>query len=251
MASPPASPQSIVFAPSQLAEGLEAFPFDLRVLAHTDDCTDVFKLRHVAYVRDGLIPANRAGSVSDDGDRAAEAVQVAAYHDGRCVGSFRMTFKGWTDPVSVLPCAPHYPALQSAGLRKLSMAEISAMIIDPALTNRTHRTALYGALVRAGLIAGQVAHTAMLLVTARPEWVRFYTHLLRFHVIGAPARYPPANVELTLLGGNLAGAGARHIARSRFFHASPAEFASMRSALARALNSSPYAHSLGHSAGGA
>lgn len=242
--------QPVTFTPRESASGAAAFPYELRVFSHSDEPESVFRLRHATYLHEGALDEPGGGLFTDAADRCEQTVHLAAFHAQNCKCAVRMTIKGWTDPIRVLPCAQHYPAIQSAGLRKLSIAELSHIVVDPAVTSPAHRTVLYSAMLRAGLLAVQSARIAMLVAAAKPEWLQLYTRMLRFHQIGVPARYPPSKVDLTLVGGNMVGAGRREVERNAFFKTSPPEIASMREALLRCLGSSSHKQVLAHSLDG-
>lgn len=144
----------------------------------------------------------------------------------------RVTLKGWTEAVSILPCAAHFPAIRSAGLRKLSIAEMSHLVTDPRLGD-TASAVIHAALLRAALLAAQAARIAMLVTATSAERALCYARLLRFHSIGTPAPYPPGDAPLTLTGGSMVGAAGRGIARHAFFVTAEEEIASMQSQLAR------------------
>ena len=58
---------------------------------------------------------------------------------------------------------------------------------------------------------------------------------VRFHPIGLPALYPPGDFKITLLGGSLEQAQSRQRMQNRFFKITDEEVASMKDAIAAAL----------------
>ena len=240
---------SLIFKP-QACLSTEAFPYELRVMSRPEDRAGLLRLRLAALRSDGRVDQNDVSVVNDAVDDAAQTVHVAAVTGGATAGALRMTFKSWTDQVTVLPCAAYFPAIRSAGLRKLSIAEMSHLVVDPALAESAGAV-LHAALLRAALIAAQAARIAMLVTAAVPERAAFYGELLRFHPIGAPAVYPPGSMALTLTGGSMVGtASGRGIERHAFFKTSEEEIASMRTQLFRCLSTSPRADRLPASAEG-
>lgn len=75
----------------------------------------------------------------------------------------------------------------------------------------------------------------MILIATKPDWVRFYQYMLGFHPIGLPALYPPGDFKITLLGGSLEQAQSRQRMQNRFFKITDEEVASMKDAIAAAL----------------
>jgi hypothetical protein len=63
----------------------------------------------------------------------------------------------------------------------------------------------------------------------------FPTARLGFHPIGLPALYPPGDFKITLLGGSLEQAQSRRRMQNRFFKITDEEVASMKDAIAAAL----------------
>lgn len=238
------SEQPLIFLPDEPERRAAAFPYQLRVLSSSaEEVEQIFELRHTAYRHEGWIAGSAGQIVKDEADTNPQTVHMAAYDGEACTAAVRMTIKNWNDPTSILPCAGVYPALQSQGLRKLSIAELSRLVIDPAAA-KDRQTLLFGAMVRAGLTALQAARIAMIVTAVRPEWMMLFTRILRFHTLGKPAMYPPAPVAQSLVGSNMIGAGRREIGRHAFFNVSPQEVASMRAALLNCLGASPQMHVL-------
>ena len=75
----------------------------------------------------------------------------------------------------------------------------------------------------------------MILIATKPDWVRFYQYMPGFHPIGLPALYPPGDFKITLLGGSLEQAQSRRRMQNRFFKITDEEVASMKDAIAAAL----------------
>lgn len=237
------SHNSLVFLPDG-QQRVTGFPYDLRVMRARDAANsgvfdDVIQLRAVAY-GEPLSGAN----FKDDADEQPQTIHIAAFRDGTCAAAVRMTIKNWNDPISVLPCAAIYSSLQSQGLRKLSIAELAHLVIDPNMADPEQRTLLYSAMVRAGLLAVHAARIAMIVIAPPSEWMALFTRILKFHPLGAPQRYHPAIEPRTLVGANMIGAGRREMEQHPFFTLSEPEIASMRAALLRCLGDTPQTHVL-------
>jgi hypothetical protein len=234
------SQKRLVFLPDDPQRRVSAFPYEVRVLRSSDpESDDIVQLRSMTYA-DG----SNAGEYIEPADSKPHSVHMAAYRDQACVAAVRMTIKNWNDAISTLPCAAVYGSLQSQGLRKLSIAELSHLVIDPRVAGAEQRTLLYSAMVRAGLLAVHAARIAMIVIAVQPEWMTLFTRILKFHTLGAPQQYPPSNVPMTLVGANMIGAGRREMERHAFFSVSEPEIVSMRAALLRCLGDTPQMHVL-------
>ena len=227
-------PTSLVFTPPAVAR--EFGETTLRVVSAREDRAQLIAVRHAAFRQAGRLEP-KAG-VEDSCDDADHTVHVGAFKGATAHGAMRVTMKSWTDPISVLPCAAHFPAICSAGLRKLSIMEMSHLATDPRLGEQAG-AAIHAALVRAALLAAQAARIAMLVTAAPAGRAAYYGQLLRFHPIGTPAPYPPGSELFTLTGGSMVGAAGRSIARHSFFVTAEHEIASMRSELLRCLSIAP------------
>ena len=227
--------QSVLFTPGEIGKEQPSFPYELRVISVSEKPCGIFRLRHAYYCHEGWIASDSSKDYCDACDASSNTVHLAAFRGKACVGATRLSIKSWTDSISVLPCASSYPALRSAGLRKLSIAELSHLVVDPGVGDSAQRAALMGVLVRGCLLAVQATRVAMLVSAARPEWLPFYKTMLSFHIIDGPATYPPAPMALTLVGGNMIDAGRRATKRSPFFKTLPTEVSSMHAALSRCL----------------
>ncbi|MGQ0457245.1 MAG: N-acyl amino acid synthase FeeM domain-containing protein [Hyphomicrobium sp.] len=231
-------PMPLAFSPRQITSlGSGAEPrFELKILTSAAERSDALSLRGRAYVAMGHIRQDDGATLSDRFDELPTTALIGAYDEGRLVGAMRVCFCHPWQTLTSLPCAAYYPALADVKRRAPgSLVEISRMAIDPAIDNRSYRTTLYAALVRAGYLAAQAARVSMILIATKPDWVRFYQYMLGFETIGAPAMYPPGDFEITLLGGSLAQAEKRQRMQNAFFKITLDEIASMRTALAGQL----------------
>ncbi|MFN0218984.1 MAG: N-acyl amino acid synthase FeeM domain-containing protein [Hyphomicrobium sp.] len=210
--------------------------FELKILTDEHEREAAFALRGRAYAAMGHLHVDEASSFTDRFDQLATTALFGAYDGRRLVGAMRVSFSHPWLNMSSLPCAAYYPAL--ADVKRAapgSLIEISRMAIDADIDNRSYRTTLYASLVRAGYLAAEAARVSKILIATKPDWVRFYQYMLGFEVIGQPAKYPPGDFQITLLGGSLGQAQKRQRMQNAFFRITLDEIASMRRALAPQL----------------
>jgi hypothetical protein len=225
---------TITFVPRQrhMLPGTDKFPFDIEVLGADRDRIDVFALRYRAYLDAGYIEERANESYRDLHDDLPTTVILRARDNGVTVGTLRVCLSQPWQPLSTLPCAPYYPALDAIKRDAPGgLAEMSRLAIAPAIDNRSYRTTLYAALVRAGFIAARAASVSHILIATKSEWIRFYRYMLGFEPIGAPALYPPGDIPISLLCGRFADAEKRQRLQNSFFKVTDAEVDSMRAAL--------------------
>lgn len=225
---------SLIFRPPAFSSASPG-GYGLRVLSRLEDRSALIAVRRAAFERAGRLAEHAPLSAAEDPfDDAAPTLHLSAFKGAQTLGAMRVTFKGWTDPITVLPCAAHFAAIRSAGLRKLAIAEFSHLVTDPYLSEQTGAV-VHAALLRASLLAAQAARSAMIVTATASDRAAFYGKLLRFHPIGTPACYPPGHDSFTLTGGSMVGAAGRGIARHAFFITAEDEIASMRVQLLRCL----------------
>lgn len=235
--------QTLAFRPRQDSLPTEegswhgnAKSFELRILDSENAIREALRLRGRAYTAIGYDIEKADGEYSDRFDELPTTVLLGAYDQDRLVGSVRLCFS-LPQSLSTLPCADYYPALKDTHRsQSRGFVEVSRLSIEPDLNNVSYRTTLYAFLVRASLTAAMAAGVSMLLIATRPDWVKFYTYMLGFQQIGEPALYPPGDFKITLLGGSLEQARMRQRLQNRFFKITEEEIASMRTAIAPAMN---------------
>ena len=194
-------------------------------------------MRHLAYASQGHIPLVAGAEYRDAHDDQPTTVIFGAYAAGRLLGSMRLCFDLGNDYKTALPCAPYYPALADlAAVSPNGLVEVSRLAIEPDIGNTSYRTTVYGFMVRSAFAAARAAGVSQIIVATRPDWVATYKHLLAFDQIGAPAPYPPGDLAITLLAGNLEDAAKRAWMRNRFFRVSDDDLAHMRGLLEPLLN---------------
>jgi N-acyl-L-homoserine lactone synthetase len=211
--------------------------FQICRLQSAADRSAAFRLRHSAYASQGHIPMVDGAEYRDAHDDHPATVVFGAYGAGRLLGSMRLCFSLSNDHLSSLPCAPYYPALADlAAVSPNGLVEVSRLAIEPAIGNTSYRTTVYGFMVRSAFAAARAAGVSQIIVATRPDWVATYKHLLAFDQIGEPAPYPPGELAITLLAGNLEDAAKRAWMRNRFFRISDEDLAHMRSMLASIID---------------
>ncbi|MBX9683740.1 MAG: autoinducer synthase [Hyphomicrobium sp.] len=228
----------VTFTPRQtgILPGTAKFPFDMHVTTNGMDRSDAYALRFKAYDAAGYPPEEGAGSFSDPADGFATTAVIAAYDNGKCVGTLRVCFSYPWQPISNLPCSPYFPAIKAVkAVATSAVVEVGRLAIDPDITNTSYRTTLYAALVRAAFIAAQAGGASDILLTARPTAVPFYKAMLGFKPVGGTAIYPPGDAAITLLAGSIGDAEQKQRAQNAFFRITPEEIASMRIALGEAI----------------
>ncbi len=227
---------SKLFAPASHGShaGFDCGSFAIRIATGQMERNACFSLRFRAYER-YLSAAERPsnGLYCDRFDDLPTTLVIGASDGGRLIASMRLCFSRTWDSLSTLPCAAHYPAL--AAVKRDStgaLMEVSRVAIDPAISNMSYRTTLYAALVRVGLIAAEAGEVSRILIGTQASTEKFYRYMLGFERIGEPAPYPPGNLKITLLAGEMAQARLRQKAQNSYFRVGQEEIARVRLALA-------------------
>lgn len=228
----------IAFTPRQSidADIATKFPFRIDVMHCGEDQSDVFSLRYRAYHYEGHVEVDPCGQFYDRIDYLKTTVQIRAVDRDVCVGALRISFCSAATGVGVLPCAIYYPEVAELGEDpSRRIVEISRLAIDPEISNTSYRTTLYACLLRAALMAAEASYATDILVATKPESIRLYERMLGCKQLSKPAKYPPGDIEITLLRVPLREARMRQKLQNRFFNISATEISSMRDALGPAL----------------
>jgi N-acyl-L-homoserine lactone synthetase len=216
-------------APNPFDPRNNADAFEIKLLLRPSDFSDALRLRHRAYADHGHVPHIDGAEYRDAHDDYPTTALFGAYDGGRLVACMRLCFSMSGDALAALPCAPYYPALAGiAANAPHGFVEVSRLAIEPGIGNTSYRATLYGYMVRAALAAARAAGVSRIVVATRPDWVATYKHLLSFEQVGEPALYPPGDMPITLLSGNLEDASKRAFMRNRFFRVSDDDIAHMR-----------------------
>ena len=210
------------------------FPLKFELLTARSDLSAIFHLRYRAYRHDGHIPEDPRAQFSDVNDDVATTVHIGAFDGFTCIGSVRVSFAHAGH--GSLPCAPYYPdvaLLARDASRRL--VEFTRLAVDPSITNVSYKTTIYAALVRTALMVAEATDTTDILVATKPSRVKFYEILLGFSRLGRPAKYPPGDLDISLLRLPMERARRTQELQNRFFNIGDGELACMRHALARVL----------------
>ena len=208
------------------------FPISLRIYSNTSDKTELYRLRYRAFRAAGWIGENGPAALSDGYDLLPSTFAIAAFHNGRCIGSLRLAIGGAGAPGS-MPCEEQFPAeiatLVAKGSKRL--IEFSRMAVDPSLTNNSFRTTLYASLVRAGFILTHAAGVDVVLVAVHRKFSPFYQAMCGFKVIAKSDGYGDISEPTHFLGRELDELDTRRRQRNAFFMFSPAEIERARHTL--------------------
>lgn len=223
-------------APNPLNSYSDADEFDIHLLRRPAELSEALRLRHRAYAEQGHIPRVEGAEYRDAHDSYDTTALFGAYDSGRLVATMRVCFSLPGDGLTSLPCAPYYPELSRLAAHSPNgIVEVSRLAIEPGIGNTSYRATLYGYMVRAALAAARAAGVSRIVVATRPDWVATYKHLLSFEQVGEPALYPPGDLPITLLSGNLDDATRRAWMRNRFFRVGEGDVAHMRRMLSPIL----------------
>jgi N-acyl amino acid synthase FeeM len=223
-------------APSALDPRNNADAFEVRLLSRPGELSEAFRLRQRAYAGQGLIPQVDGAEYRDDHDELPTTAIFGGFDEGRLIASMRLCFSLPADDLATLPCAPYYPELRRLKSGSAhGLAEVSRLCIEPEIGNTSFRATLYGFMVRSAFAAARAAEVSAIVVATRPSWVSYYKHLLSFEQVGQPALYPPGDMPITLLAGNIDQASRRAQMRNRFFRVTDDDVARMRRMLAPVL----------------
>ncbi len=215
-------------------------PIKIRLMSSSSDLREIFRLRYRAYHHDGHLPFDPAEQFSDINDGNRATVHIAACTGHAFVGALRVNFASGEAEAVGLPCAPYYPEVAILSHRPgHRLVEFSRLAVDPDITNTSFKGTVYAALVRAALIVAQARDATDILVATKPSMVKFYELLVGFERLGRPAKYPPGNLDITLMRLTMQQALRRQKMQNRFFRNSEDEVASMRRAIERALAAMP------------
>lgn len=209
------------------------FPITLRVFSSNCDKSDLYRLRYRAFRAAGWIDEDETGEFVDQYDQLASSFSIGAFHNDGCIGSLRLAFGGPDAPPMSMPCETPFgsviASLAQSGHRRL--IEFSRMAVEPALTNNSFRTTLYGSLVRAGFISSCAGGADMALIAVHEKFSPFYQRMCGFRVLGQSQSYADIREPTHLLGREMNALDDRRRQRNTFFDFSDDEIESARSVL--------------------
>lgn len=206
---------------------------NVRLLTSPGDIAAALRLRQRAYAHHGHVPRCDQTEYRDAYDSYSTTALLGGFDGDRLVATMRLCFSVPGDGLKALPCAPYYPDLAALKMdEQTCLMEVCRLGIDPEVDNTSFRTTLYGFMVRAAYAAAVASRVHYIVVATRSDWAPYYKNLLGFRQIGEPAFYPPGDIPITLLAGNLATASKWAKRRNRFFHLDGEDISRMRRMLA-------------------
>jgi N-acyl-L-homoserine lactone synthetase len=207
-------------------------PAKLEILSQDEDKRELYGVRYRAYLAAGLIKPDSSEVYCDRFDREPTTLAVGIFEQGRCIGSMRLSFLEEAMSEGKLPCEEVYPEVARIKARSRgTLVELSRLGLEPSIRNRSYRTTVTAALVRAAIMACMAADVNVALAATRTQWVRFYQYMMGFKVVAGPSRYPPGDVPVYLMCVNFREVADRRARHNVFFRISPAEVAQMRAVM--------------------
>jgi hypothetical protein len=226
--------------PNALDPRNNADAFEIRLLSDRAEISAALRLRQRAYAAQDLIPQDSGAEYRDAHDLLPTTAIMGGFDQGTLVASMRLCFSFPGDDLSTLPCASHYPALwKFKDNARGGLVEVSRLATEPDTGTTSYRATLYGFMVRSAFAAARAAGVSCVVVATRASWVPYYKHLLQFEQVGDPAFYPPGNIPITLLAGQIEQASRRAELRNRFFRVTDEDVARMNRMLAPILMPEP------------
>lgn len=210
-------------------EGREASPISLRVFSNTTDRQEIYRLRYRAYLESKLIEPSPGESFSDTYDALQTSKTLGAFYNGVCVGSVRLAFGTGGSRTATMPCQSIFgDVAQVASAKSGTLVEFTRMVVDPAITNNSMRSTLYGAIVRGGMVVCNAGQADFALIAVMPKMTAFYRMMCGFNVLAEPRPYPGISEETNLMGRSFKALDDRRSGRNRFFNITPLEVDAVR-----------------------
>lgn len=211
-------------------------PAQLEIFSHDEDKRELYAVRYRAYLAAGLIKPDPKEVYCDPFDTQTTTLAVGIFEQGRCIGSMRLCFLEDAIPEARLPCEEVYPeAARIKANARGTIVELSRLGLEPAIRNRSYRTTITAALVRAAIMACMAADVNVVLAATRTQWVRFYQYMMGFKLVAGPRKYPPGDVPVYLMCVNFREVADRRARHNVFFRISPAEIGQMRSVMQKMM----------------
>jgi N-acyl-L-homoserine lactone synthetase len=164
------------------------------------DCAEqreaIFRLRYQAYLRDGTIPPNSAGTFSDPYDETDNVYLFGLYIDGELASSIRIHVASKKHPdFPGLDVFPDFlqPALHAGKV----IIDPTRFVIDENLA-RLHRGLPYATLRLCGM-AARYFGADLLLAAVRAEHQAFYRRTFHHRLICEPRPYPQLAKPISLM----------------------------------------------------
>jgi len=207
-------------------------PIEFRTCTVDSAKDDLYSLRYRAFIKEGIITPRDDEMFFDVYDDLATSCSLGAYHDGACVGTFRLAFGQGRPGAETMPCQSGFPLvalLEKQGFHRV--VEFGRMVVEPSLTNTSFRTTLYASLVRAGLIVTKAGGADYGLISVHPKVARFYELMCGFSVLARAESYPGINAPAVLLGRDFRILDQKRIAQNPFFYIASNEVSLARAQL--------------------
>jgi N-acyl-L-homoserine lactone synthetase len=207
-------------------------PAHLEIFSHDEDKRELYGVRYRAYLAAGLIKPDPREIYCDPFDAEPTTLAVGIFEQGRCIGSMRLSFLEDVKANGRLPCEDVYPEVARirAGARG-TIVELSRLGLEPSIRNRSYRTTVTAALVRAAIMACMASDVNVVLAATRTQWVRFYQYMMGFKLVAGPRKYPPGDVPVYLMCVNFREVADRRARHNVFFRISQAEVGQMRAVM--------------------
>ena len=178
----------------------------IAVIDGRDGLSEIYRLRHAAYVHEGALRPRPDGLFIDRYDLARTSVILGVEEDGTgLVGSIRLGVQPPTSHgISDFASAPEFVVFPDE-LNKLLADDrpIASGARFSILPDHPRRKAIALLLVIAQVIGARAAGAKWGIATARGSHLHFYRRLLLMEEICAPRRMPGLEYDYTLLAADL------------------------------------------------
>lgn len=171
---------------------------DYRRAVRQDDKEEIYRLRHDAYVREGVIEQRPSGMFNDEVDEQVNNFLFGIRIDDRLVSSIRLSV---TLPNALaLPTAQVFPEILEPAIRTGKMIVDPTRFVADRLSSREFPELPYITL-RLPWLAMEYFDADWMLAAVRPEHEPFYRRLWGNRTVCAARSYPSLSkpVSLTVL----------------------------------------------------
>lgn len=169
---------------------------DYRRADTTEAREAIFRLRYQAYVRDGTISPNAAGTFHDHYDDTDNVYLFGLYVDGELASSIRIHVANREHP--------YFPTLNVFPEYLQPQLDAGKVIVDPTRfvaderLSRIHRALPYATLRLCGMCA-RYFKADELLAAVRAEHQAFYRRIFQHRMVCAPRPYPLLAKPISLM----------------------------------------------------
>ena len=184
---------------------------------------EIYQLRHDAYVKEGMISANRRARLSDDFDEAKNSWIFGLYVEDSLVASIRINVASATHGPS--PATGFFPDLLEPEMQAgRIVVDPNRLVTDQAAARLIPELAYLT--VRLGYVAEQHFAADMVTATVRAEHQAFYKRVFNLRPECLPRVVPPIQKPFCLMSSRGASASAI-MARYPCFRSTEAERTSL------------------------